>query len=267
MDYENFIALVEKSALASREEAERAVRATLKTLAERLSGGEARDIAAELPPELRPLLEDGRRAEPFDLREFLRRVAEREGVPQELAARHARAVFVALGVALSADELHDLASELPNDFGDLLAIAIDAHAFAAARVTPSISAEDFYDRVARRAGLDRDGARSTTDAVLEALAIRVSGGEVDDLEGQLPPELGAPLERGKAESRERAEKLSLDDFLDLIARREGSTRAEAREHARAVLATLREAITEKEWRDVRAQLPREYSQLLAESIG
>jgi uncharacterized protein (DUF2267 family) len=263
MDYESFIALVEKSAQASREEAEHAVRATLETLAERLSGGEADDVAAELPPELRPLLADGRRPEPFDLDEFLRRVAEREGVPRELAARHARAVFVALGVALSPDELHDMASELPKDFGDLLAVAIDAQAFAAARAKPSLSAEEFYDRVARRTGLDRDGARRATEAVLEALAVRVSGGQVDDLEGQLPPELDAPLEQGKEESRERAEKLSRDEFLARIAQREGVAKGEAREHARAVLATLREAITDKEWRDVVAQLPREYEPLLA----
>jgi uncharacterized protein (DUF2267 family) len=262
MDYETFIALVEKSAQASREEAERAVRATLETLAERLSGGEARDVAAELPPELRPLLEDGRRPEPFDLREFLRRVAEREGVPEDRAVRHARAVFVALGVTLSPDELHDMASELPKDFGDLLDVAIEAQAFAATRGTPRLSAEEFYDRVAERTGLDRERARRATDAVLEALAIRVSGGEIDDLEGQLPPELDVPLERGKAESRERAEKLSLAEFLERIAEREDVTTADAREHARSVLATLHEAITEKEWHDVVAQLPREYSQVL-----
>jgi uncharacterized protein (DUF2267 family) len=40
------------------------------------------------------------------------------------------------------------------------------------------------------------------------------------------------------------------------------TTAEAQKHARAVLTTLREAITEKEWRDLVAQLPREYSELL-----
>jgi uncharacterized protein (DUF2267 family) len=261
MDYETFVALVEKSSRAQRDEAERAVRATLETLAERLSGGEARDIAAELPPELRPFLTDGRRPEPFDLREFLHRVSEREGVPEDIAARHVRAVFVALGVALSADELDDMASELPKDFGDLLAVAVEAHESARARRSPAITADEFYDRVARRAGIDREGARRATDAVLQALAIRISGGEVDDLEGLLPAELRAPLERGKIESRERAEKLSLEQFLELVAEREGVRPSVAREHAQAVLATLREAIDDKEWRDLVAQLPREYSEL------
>ena len=48
-----------------------------------------------------------------------------------------------------------------------------------------------------------------------------------------------------------------------IAEREGVTPNEARKHARAVFATLREAVSEKEFSDVRAQLPDDYSALLA----
>jgi uncharacterized protein (DUF2267 family) len=41
-----------RARLSSRGEAERATRATLETLAERLVGGEAKDLAAQLPPEI-----------------------------------------------------------------------------------------------------------------------------------------------------------------------------------------------------------------------
>ncbi len=50
MKYDEFISQVQRRAnLASREEAERATRATLETLGERLAGGEAKDLAAQLP--------------------------------------------------------------------------------------------------------------------------------------------------------------------------------------------------------------------------
>jgi uncharacterized protein (DUF2267 family) len=37
----------------------------------------------------------------------------------------------------------------------------------------------------------------------------------------------------------------------------------AREHARAVLTTVRESVTADEWDDTVAELPREYDELLA----
>jgi uncharacterized protein (DUF2267 family) len=126
-----------------------------------------------------------------------------------------------------------------------------------------VPADEYLRRVAERAGLDLDQSRRATEAVLEALAERISGGEVDDLEQELPPELHPPLERGKAESHGAAEPLSLDQFLRLIARNERATPWEAREHARAVFATLHETIGEKEFHDVVAQLPKEYKRVLA----
>jgi uncharacterized protein (DUF2267 family) len=263
VDYETFIAKVGSDTQAPRQQAERAVRATLQTLAERISGGEARDMAEQLPPELGPLLHDGSRAEPFDLDEFVRRVAEREQVTPETAAQHARAVFAALGSAVSPDELHDLASELPRDFGDLLVAAGVAQRTTDSSRPSAVAAEYFLERVAARADLDRNGAWQATNAVLETLAERISGGEVDDLESELAPEFHAALERGKAQSHGAARKLSLQQFVRGIAEREGVTPEVAHIHARAVFATLREAIGAKEFSDVAAQLPDEYAALLA----
>jgi uncharacterized protein (DUF2267 family) len=260
--YHDFIAIVEREVGTGRDEAERAVRATLTTLAERISGGEAEDVARQLPPELRPLLHDGAAAEGFHLHEFLRRVAQREGVSLERAEEDARAVFAALGGALSAKEIADMAAELPKDFEPLLAEARAAAARDGRRRPAVIGLEDFIERVARLSGLPPPDARRASEAVLEALADRISAGEVDDLAARLPAAFAPALDRGKARSKGVARPLSLDRFLQHIAEQEGVTPEQARQHARAVFATLREAIGEKEFADVTAQLPDDYAVLL-----
>jgi uncharacterized protein (DUF2267 family) len=190
MNAKQFLSTVEQEGHIPGPDAERATRATLTTLAERLSAGEARDVAEQLPSELRPWLTSEGGPEPFHVDEFLRRVAEREQVDPATAERHARAVMAALGHAVSPDEIHDMASELP-------------------------------------------------------------------------PELRRALERGDARSSGAARKMSLDEFLQAVAEREGLTPEEAREHTRAVFATLREAVSPKEFADMTAQLPDEFTTVLA----
>ena len=55
--------------------------------------------------------------------------------------------------------------------------------------------------------------------------------------------------------------MALDEFLQRIAELEDTTPDQAKEHVRAVLAALREAVGEKEFRDVTAQLPKHYASL------
>jgi uncharacterized protein (DUF2267 family) len=262
MDYETFIAAVEQEAHTSREEAERATQATLHTLAERLSGGEVRHVAAELPPQAAEWLRDGKKAEPFGLTEFLHRVAEREGVPEETAREHARAVFAALGRALNEKELHDMIAELPKEFGDLAGAALRAHEEAIRHEAPRIDADEFVRRVAAQAALNFDDAVLATTAVLEALGYRITKGEAEDIEAFLPRELHPPIDLGEAASGGAARKLTLEEFLDRIADVEGVRREVAREHAHAVLATLREALPEPEVHDLLSQLPKDYRPLL-----
>jgi uncharacterized protein (DUF2267 family) len=254
MDHERFITIVEQSAGVDREQAERAARATLQTLAERITAGEARDLAAQLPPELAPALNTTGEAEPFDLEELLRRVAQRIGVDRATAERSVRATFDALGQAITGSELADLAAQLPRDFAPLLPAGPDVDV---------LPAEAFVRRVAERAGEDVEHARVATEAVLETLAERIAAGEVDDLEDRLAVELRAPLDRGVARSGDEARRMSLDEFLRRVAEREGVTPLHAREDARAVLATLREAVGEREFLDVAVQLPQEYAPVLA----
>jgi uncharacterized protein (DUF2267 family) len=256
MRYDTLLGEVEQAAGLSREQAERAVQATVQTLAERVTGGEAREMAVLLPRELRTLLTTTpEEAERFGLDEFLRRIAEREGVEMRVAAEHARAVFAALGMALAPGEIADIASQLPKEFDGLLEAA-------GAGRRQAMAHDDVVLRVAVLAGLDRDRARRATQAVLEVLAARLSDGEVDDLETELPANLRASLELGLRESR-AAKPMSVDEFLRRVAEREAVGPDDAERHTRAVFAVLREVISQQEFSDMAAQLSADYEPLLA----
>ena len=102
--------------LGDNEEAEKAARATLETLRERLAGNEPSNLAAQLPPEIASYVEVTGGQDRFGVDEFYSRVAQREGVSQDEAARHARAVATALQTAVTGGELDDVRSQLGNDY-------------------------------------------------------------------------------------------------------------------------------------------------------
>jgi uncharacterized protein (DUF2267 family) len=253
MDASQMLQLVGEGAGVDRQVAERALRATLETLAERLAQGEADDLAAELPPEVAAWLHTTTPAEGFDVDEFLRRVADRAGVDLATAERYARASFTALGQAVSAKEFRDMAAELPRDFARLLPRG--PHADVS-------SADEFIRRVAERTGRDTESARRATHAVLTALGERIAGGEVRDLMERLPVELHPPLEVGDERSNGAARKMSLPEFEALVARLEGVSPVEAHRDVRAVLAVLRETVGSDEFSDIASQLPDEYDLVL-----
>ena len=122
MQYDEFIRSVAQQADISWEEAERLTAATLRTLAERISGGEARDLAAQLPLELKPHLTTGLReeAEAFGVDTFVARVAERAGTDPDQALAHVGAVFATLRETVTPGELDDIAAQLPDGLRDLV---------------------------------------------------------------------------------------------------------------------------------------------------
>jgi uncharacterized protein (DUF2267 family) len=83
LKHDEFIARVRDLAeVQTNEEAERATRATLETLRERLAGNEPNNLADQLPPEIAdPLRGEGGRNS-FSLAEFYRRVSDKEGVEE-----------------------------------------------------------------------------------------------------------------------------------------------------------------------------------------
>ena len=130
MKHDEFIGQVQHRArLSSRGAAERATRATLETLAERLAGGEAKDLAAQLPLEIAEHLRGQWSAlgERFSLDEFFRRVSLREGVDLSDAVFHARAVIEVLNEAVSRGEMDDVRAQLPTEFDRLFESGSTGH--------------------------------------------------------------------------------------------------------------------------------------------
>ena len=122
MKYDEFIGHVQHRArLSSRAEAEHATRATLETLAERLVGGEAHDLASQLPPELAHSLQlpDAGIGAKLTLDEFFELVSEREGIDLEDSTFHARVVIGVLTEAASQGEIKDVRVQLPAAFAHL----------------------------------------------------------------------------------------------------------------------------------------------------
>jgi uncharacterized protein (DUF2267 family) len=168
----------------------------------------------------------------------------------------------------------DMSGERPN--GEAVAHLFDSEHDEAWRY------ERFITTIQQRAGISWEKAERAARATLETLAERISpgaardllvrgseitgllaerlaGGEVDDLIEVLPEELRPALERGKSR---KAQRLSLDEFVARVAEREGVSAEEALDHAQAVFTTLREAVPDREFSDVLAELPRGYYEAL-----
>jgi uncharacterized protein (DUF2267 family) len=248
---ERFLALVQREAGLDGSGAERAVRATLETLAERLHAGAARTVAGLLPAGSAGWASPRGEREIFGADEFLRRAAGRMGADPDAAGPRVRAVFYALSRALTAPEFAVMAAELPKDYAPLL---------AGARRPPVevLPVEEFLSRVADRAWIDLPTALTASEAVLETLGERLAGGEVVDLRKELPPELRPAMERGLARTGGTARGMTLEEFLAAVALREGVPPAAALEHDRAVFSTLRDAFTDKAFSDMSSELPAEY---------
>jgi uncharacterized protein (DUF2267 family) len=123
MNHEQFVSSVAERAGVDPEQAEAIARATLVTLAERITGGEARDLAAQLPVPLQnPLLSADEEAEAFSLDEFLHRTAQRAGTDQDTADIGVAAVMTTLRESVSSREFDDVMSQLPQEFRGLAEI-------------------------------------------------------------------------------------------------------------------------------------------------
>ncbi|MDO3704405.1 DUF2267 domain-containing protein [Micromonospora sp. C28SCA-DRY-2] len=114
----------------------------------------------------------------------------------------------------------------------------------------------FVDAVSRRSGLPPGQAAAIARAVLQTMAERVTGGEADDLAGQLPDDLSDYLAPGTEAVEGRSTAFGPAEFLRRVAERAGVDEATARAGAGAVFATLRQAVTVGEFREMVARLPR-----------
>ena len=124
MQFEEFVHEVADRTGVSRDDAEFLVRATLRTLAERLSGGEAEDLRAQLPKQLQAeLIPPQEEAQGFDVEEFARRVAARSGIDEADAGAGVVAVLSVIRDAVTPGEFGDVLAQLGRDFADLVETA------------------------------------------------------------------------------------------------------------------------------------------------
>lgn len=120
MDDNQFIGLVAKRTGTSSEQATALARATLTTLAERIDGGEARDLAGQLPTGLRPYaFAAGETAERFGLDVFVERVSGRADVDVDQAKDGVTAVFDVLREAVSPEAYGQVVTQLPAEYGEV----------------------------------------------------------------------------------------------------------------------------------------------------
>lgn len=119
MQDDEFYALVQEAGhLETTDRAQVASEAVLETLGETLTGGEAEDVAVQLPDDLAGIVQDADHdGAGYDREAFVERVGERlrgTDVEPDDAERYADAVTDAIAVALSAGELQDLKAQLDD---------------------------------------------------------------------------------------------------------------------------------------------------------
>jgi uncharacterized protein (DUF2267 family) len=122
-----------------------------------------------------------------------------------------------------------------------------------------MSYDEIVKRVHERAGLaERFDAEATTIEVLQELCDRLSGKEAHDLLSQLPGE----LQRAVIVSPNPLP-IDRDTFVENIARELRIPNDEARKRIRAVVGTLREAVSWGEFQDILEELDPEYADFVA----
>ncbi|MBQ0905504.1 DUF2267 domain-containing protein [Micromonospora sp. U21] len=126
MEYQDFINAVATRAKVSTDQAATLSRATLETLADRISAGQAENLAYQLPGGLddhlrRPLPHRRQEhAQSFGLDEFVRRVADHPAIDRALAAAGVGAVLTTLREAVSRDQFEDALAQLPKEFQQVI---------------------------------------------------------------------------------------------------------------------------------------------------
>ena len=124
MRYDEFVKHVQTLAqVDSRDEAQRAIEATLETLGTRIYGDEAKDLASQLPEEMSQYLQghQGESGESLSLMEFYQQVADKEGVNGADAATHVKAVFSVLMQAVTPGQLEHIRANLSEEYEELFA--------------------------------------------------------------------------------------------------------------------------------------------------
>jgi uncharacterized protein (DUF2267 family) len=285
VEYDEFIDRVAQRAGVSRVHAASLTQATLRVLADRISGGQDVDLAAQLPEQLaRPLRKAPQKLpEKYGFTEFVERVGTRAAnTPSEVVLPGVRAVMLTLREAVGDKEFQDTLDQLPHQFRDLLqeerapeaappaadASGGDRTAGAAARGgqrsggPPPATAQDdaLVQRTAERAGVPAPDAARLTQATLEVLGDLIGGGQAHDLAVRLPDTSGQWLDEPPETP---AHTYGVEAFVSRVRdRATGVLDDDVVPGIQAVMITLREAVGEAELAIALRPLPVEYDELL-----
>lgn len=119
MKVDQFYAKVrERGNYADAAEAERVTKTVLGVLGQRLAGGEAKDLAAQLPGELQPSLQAGSSDADggFGAEEFLTRAAAELGATRETATWDVSAVLTTVAEAITGGQLNQVLTQLQPEY-------------------------------------------------------------------------------------------------------------------------------------------------------
>ncbi|WP_405142751.1 DUF2267 domain-containing protein [Sphaerisporangium sp. NBC_01403] len=119
MDQREFARKVAERAGLSREEAADLTRATLSTLAHRLSSGEARHLALFLPESLKESVPRRDKQERFGVKDFVDRVSSRTGLNDRETTQGIRAAMTTLREVVGDEVFSHVVSQLPAEFQGL----------------------------------------------------------------------------------------------------------------------------------------------------
>jgi uncharacterized protein (DUF2267 family) len=212
VDYDQFVNRVAQRAGVSPEQAKILTQATLRVLSDRISGGQAADLEAQLPDEklARPFRRAPEKsADKFGFDEFVQKVRDlAKDIPAEAVLPGIRAVMLTLKDSVGDKEFQDTMAQLPHEFRDLLrkerrpgtaqpaAAASAGDQTAGAAVPggqraggpePGAAQDDaIVQRTAERAGVSAQAAAQLTQATLGVLGDRIGGQPAHDLAQRLP---------------------------------------------------------------------------------
>lgn len=253
MQYESFLQRVGERTGMPASQADVAVQAVMKTLAEQISEQETHDMWAQLPSELEPARRGlAGHEQDYSAEQFVDQVARREDAPRGAAREHVAATLATLQEAVSGGELEDI---MPAFLRDPAYLELWASAPEPPPVGAPIGYEEFVGRVRTLGRLDQEEARLLVEATLASLAERITLGEAQQLATWLPSELQLPVESTSSP----AEPFDAQELVHRIQRRSGLPLPQA--SPRPVLRALREALPDSELHDVFSQLPDEIRQL------
>jgi uncharacterized protein (DUF2267 family) len=123
MKYDEFMmAIQQRMGVPDRDDAEATAVSVLQALADRLTGGEADDLLAQLPEPLKKAIDVTAEADPMRYDQFVERIALELDLPEDEARERVRAVFSVLREAVTPGEFDDVFAQLDGSYAELASV-------------------------------------------------------------------------------------------------------------------------------------------------